>query len=112
MGKYRALVDIPPTVKAGDIVTLTEDPIPEYVGKLQPVGDDVKAADGEETDDEKILLGNPSREWLKARAEALGVDHAPNIQTAKLIELVKEAVEAEKAKAEAGAGDGNDNPDD
>jgi hypothetical protein len=105
MAKYRALVDIPPSVKAGDIVEANEELIPEFKSKLEPVSDD-------EGVEEKTLLTNPNRDFLKAEAAELGLTFASNIPTDKLIAIIDEA-KAEKAKADADAGnDDDDNKDD
>lgn len=106
MAKYRALVDIPPSVKAGDIVEALEELIPEFKSKLELVSDDEKV-------EEKTLLTNPNREHLKAEAAELGLTFASNIPTDKLISIIDEA-KAEKAKDDADKDDddGDDNKDD
>lgn len=107
MAKYRALVDIPPHVKKGDVVELTKDPVPGMKERLEKVGDDEKVTDVSGNID---LTGNVSREQLKARADELNLEYAGNISTAKLFELVKEAQEA-KAPADDNSGDGDKDPD-
>lgn len=105
MAKYRALVDIPPNVKQGDVVTLTEEPVPGMKERLVAVGDDEKVTD---TTGNISLEGNVSREALKLRADELNLDYASNISTAKLLELVKEAQEAKAAELAAANGDGGE----
>jgi ssDNA-binding replication factor A large subunit len=102
MPKYRALVDVLPNIKAGDIVTINDDLIPEYKNKFERVIDE----SGSDEDTDKTEIINPSREDLKAKAAEYGLDHAPNISTPKLLELVQ-AEEERRAKAAADEGDGN-----
>lgn len=105
MAKYRALVDIPPNVKAGDIVSATEEIVPGLKDKLVAVGDDEELSD---TTGNISLEGNVSREALKKRADELNIDYASNIATAKLFELVKEAQDAKAAELAAGENETKD----
>lgn len=98
MAKYRALKDSPPSIKVGDIVTFNDPLIPEFASKFEPVSDD-EGGD----DDDKQIIGNPSRDWLKARAAELEIVFASNTPTAKLQELVTEAQAAKDAKEAAEA---------
>lgn len=107
MAKYRAKEDIPPGVKKGDIVELTEDPVPGMKERLEAVSDSEETTAGQPAD----LLTGLSRDELKAKADELGVDYPGNISTAKLLEAVKEKM-AEDAEAGGEGTDGNDNPDD
>lgn len=108
MPKYRALVDIPPNIKAGEVVEVNDELIPEFKKKLELVsGND---EDDEVDDATKSGVVNPSRTDLKARAAQLGVDFAPNISTPRLMELVKEAEDAEAAKLQK-EGDGDSDED-
>lgn len=88
MTKYEALVDIPPSVKKGDIVELKDAPIPEFAKKLKLVGNEVEA---EPEGSDKTVITNPDRTALKARATELKIVFADNIPTAKLVELIQEA---------------------
>lgn len=101
MAKYKALADILPIVKAGDIVELQEEPIPEYRSLLQPVGEGEEVTDNVDEDDPLTLVTQPSRDDLKKRASELNINFAPNIPTERLIELIGEA-EAKKAAEEGG----------
>lgn len=119
MARYRALVDIPPRVKKGDVVTLKEDPIPEFKSKLEPVGrvvdDEEDNGNGDGGDGTKVRVGNPSRDELKARATELGITFANNTPTDKLLELIAEAeikVAGDDGQGPQTGPDGNDNPDD
>lgn len=100
MAKYRAKQDLPPNIKAGDIVETENDLIPEYVPLFERVGED------EEVSDKTVIL-NPSRDELKARANELGINFASNIPTERLMELVKEAEEKKAAEDGEGGGDGD-----
>jgi hypothetical protein len=95
MAKYKALQDILPNVKAGDIVEVKDEIIPEYKKLLEPYnGDEEVTIRSEETvDTDKTAVVNPSRDELKARATELGINFASNIPTERLLELVKEAEE-------------------
>jgi hypothetical protein len=92
--KYRAKVDIPPNVKAGDIVEANDELVPAFKSLLEKVGDDEELTDLSDNDD-GVIIANPSRDELKARATELEITFAPNIPTDRLIELIKEA-EAKK----------------
>lgn len=93
MTKYRAKVDIPPNVKAGDEVTLKDKILPEYEKLLEPIGE--AEDEGTGTDDgDKDIITNPDRNELKKRAEELGLNFASNIPTDRLIELIAEAENA------------------
>lgn len=98
--KYRAKEDIPPNVKAGEIVEVEGELIPEFKGVLEPVvaGND---EDEDEGDGKIETIVNPDRTDLKARAAQLGLDYAPNIPTSRLLELVQDAEKEAAAKAEA-----------
>lgn len=97
--KYRAKVDIPPNVKAGDIVEASEELVPGIKERLEPVSDDEELTELGQVDDggNKTLITNPSRDELKARATELEINFASNIPTDRLIELIAEA-EAKKAE--------------
>ena len=99
--KYRAKVDIPPNVKAGDIVEAHEELVPGMAERLEPVNDSEELTELGQVDGsgEKTLITNPSRDELKARATELGINFASNIPTDRLVELI--------AEAEAKAGDGD-----
>lgn len=90
MTKYRAKVDVPPGIKAGDIVDFQEPLVPSYASRFEPYNEPA----------EKEAVINPSRDELKARATELDITFAPNIPTERLIELVKEAED----KLEGGGG--------
>lgn len=67
--------------------------VPQFVGDGESnLGNDNQG--GGEGGGERQPLINPSRDELKARAQELGIDFAPNISTEKLLELVR-AKEAE-----------------
>jgi len=106
MTKYRALVDIPPNIKAGEVVEVNDELIPEFKKKLELVSED---AEVDETTKSGVI--NPSRTDLKARAAQLGIDFAPNISTARLMELVKEAEDAEAAKLQKDGDNGDGDKD-
>jgi len=102
MTKYRALVDVPPEIKKGDIVNFNDPLVDGYKKLFEKVGADDEVEDTDKTDNTRVeLTVNPDRNALKARATELNVDFAPNISTDKLVELVKEA----QAKADADAAD-------
>lgn len=108
MGKYRALTDMPP-VKKGDVVEFKEPLVDGLKNHYVAVGDsEGVAVIGEDARSEieglLDLNGNVSREDLKKRATELELDFAPNIPTAKLLELVKEAQEAQLKDNGEGAG--------
>ena len=91
MGKYVALIDIPPNIKAGDVIELGEL-TPDFEKLTRPLdGGEAEAKDDEDPDKEAVI--NPSRDELKARATELGINFAPNMPTERLMELVKEAEE-------------------
>lgn len=96
--KYRAKVDIPPNVKAGDIVETDEELVPGIKERLEPVSDDEELTELGQVDDDgnKTLITNPSRDELKARATELGITFANNTPTDKLVELIAEAEAAAK----------------
>lgn len=87
MAKYRVkTAGIFPGFGVGDIVSAEEELVPGLKAHLEPY-----AGDEEVTKKSEII--NLSRDDLKARATAAGVDFAPNITTEKLQQLV---IEAEK----------------
>ncbi len=94
MAKYRAKVDVPPGIKAGDVVNFEEPLVPSYEKLFEKVGE----SDDEDDDADKTFVGNPDRNTLKDRATELGINFAPNIPTDRLIELITEA----EVKAAAG----------
>jgi hypothetical protein len=98
MTKYRALQDIPPNVKAGDIVEVKNKLVPAYEKLLRPIAEGASEPEDTDVDNpKKTLVTNPDRNDLKKRATELGINFAPNIPTDRLIELV---TEAEKKAAE------------
>lgn len=111
--KYRAKVNIPPGVLAGQIVVLNEPPIAEYKDKLEPYNGDAEEGDFAENDGQRTEAGsdiefgakqgivNPDRNELKARATELGINFASNAPTERLIELI---AEAEAKRSDGGAG--------
>lgn len=106
MAKYIATADIPPNVKAGDIVEVNQKLIPEFAKVLVPAPAEEQTEPTEPIDDGKTIITNPDRNALKARATELEINFASNIPTERLLELVKEAEErvAEEAKAEGAGG--------
>lgn len=93
MAKYIAVKDFPPNIKQGDEVKF-RDKLGETVAPyFRPVSE---VASEEDEDEDDTVVTNPDREKLKARANELGIPFAPNIPTARLIELIKEK-EAELA---------------
>lgn len=109
MAKYRAKVDIPPNVKAGDIVTVDGELIPEFKAVLEPYVEETAV---DETDDtEKTLINNPDRNALKEEATRLGLTFASNIPTDRLIELIKEAKEKDETSEEPETSDDEDKSD-
>lgn len=100
MARFIAKVDIPPNVKAGDVVTAKEPLIPEFAnllekigGRSEPtkVGEPKEPGSETETETDQTLITNPDRNLLKDEATSLGINFAPNIPTDRLIELIKEA---------------------
>jgi hypothetical protein len=95
--KYRALEDMAPTIKKGDIAEFTDELDPRLKGKFAP-------ADADETTTHGVvdqeLDGNISRDDLKIKATELGIDFAGNISTAKLLELVKAKMAENKNETE------------
>lgn len=96
MAKYRAKIDIPPGIKAGEVHEFKDELLPEFAPHFEKVGDNEETV---ELDEDRKSLINPSRDELKARANELGITFASNIPTDKLLELVKEK-EAENADEE------------
>lgn len=119
MTKYIARKDNPPAFKVGDIVEAENELLPIYKDMLEKYDGDLEVGQNANDEDGKIIegtalndgakheeVGNLSRDDLKARADALGIDYAANISTAKLVELVV-AKEAENE-----SDDDNDKDDD
>lgn len=104
MAKYKALKDVPPEIKAGDIVEFKKPLVPSYKGLFERY---VAPKDDEE--DDKDLITNPDRNALKARATELEINFASNIPTDRLIELIKEA--EEKSADPDNSSDGEDKDD-
>ncbi len=108
MTKYRAKVDVPPGIKAGDVVEFSEPLVEGFKNQFELADSSEDITQHEEgVDDEggdrSKIIGNPDRNALKARAAELKIDFAPNIPTDRLVELVKAAEEeakAEEAKSE------------
>ena len=111
MAKYRAKVDIPPNVKAGDIVTVDGELIPEFKAVLEPVVEETAVKETDDTDSDKTLarfvslINNPDRNALKEEATKLGLTFASNIPTDRLIELINEAKEKDEQSEEPEASD-------
>jgi hypothetical protein len=103
MAKYKALQDVPPFIKAGDIANFDQPLIPEYQKLFEAYSGEEAAVEIDDDDPLKQALINPSRDELKKRAQELEIDFAPNITTDKLLELVKTA---EEKKAGEGGGEG------
>lgn len=109
MAKYRAKVDIPPNVKAGDIVTVDGELIPEFKAILEPVVEETAVKETDDTDSDKTLINNPDRNALKEEATKLGLTFASNIPTDRLIELINEAKEKDEQSEEPEASDEDQN---
>lgn len=101
MAKYRALVDVPPGIVAGQIVSFKEPLVDGYKPLFTPV-----TAEEAKEDGVKTVIANPSRDELKARAAQLEITFASNTPTDKLIDLIKEKEAELEAEGE------NDNSDD
>ncbi len=95
MAKFRAKVDVAPSIKKGDIVEFEEPLVDGYKNHFEEYNGSEEAGDGVEEDG---LIANPDRNALKARATELGVVFANNTPTDKLVELVKEAEEKKAAE--------------
>ncbi len=112
MAKFRAKSNAPYPYREGDIVEFQEPLVGGYVNHFEdyagdaevtniydrnPLNDptaggtqlDLGRTPGGSTSTEVVV--NPSREELKAEADELGINYAPNIPTDRLFELVKEA---------------------
>lgn len=90
MAKYIAVKDFPPNIKQGDEVEFMDDldeTLKPYFRSANEVSAEEKV-EGQDTDD--TIITNPDREKLKARATELEIPFAPNIPTARLVELIKE----------------------
>lgn len=107
MPKYRALQDIPPGIKKGDVVEFKDDLVPSYKKLFERYSAE-QDEDESDTDTEKAIITNPDRNALKERATELGITFASNIPTERLMELIKEAEE----KQASGGDDDSDNGDD
>lgn len=104
MAKYRALVDVPPGIVAGQIVSFKEPLVDGYKPLFTPV-----TAEEAKEDGVKTVIANPSRDELKARAAQLEITFASNTPTDKLIDLIKEKeAELEAAKEAEGENDDSD----
>lgn len=109
MAKYKALQDLPPHIKLGDIVEFGEPLVPEYQKIFEAYNGDEEVAEIDENDPVRTALINPSRDDLKKRATELDIYFAQNITTDKLLELVKDGEEALAAKLAAENEGGKDN---
>ena len=110
MAKYRAKNDVPPSIRKGDVVEFKDPLVDGLKAHFEEVSGDTPLTDIENRKDDGTAAGtqaddggptgitNPSREDLKAEAKELGIDHAPNISTEKLLELVKDARAAKDAE--------------
>lgn len=159
MAKYRAKSDMPPYIKAGNVVEFKEPLVDGMKGHFEAVDDDTPVTgihvenpvgffnpladptaagtqlndggltpggdkqslededadedldpdeDADEDDDDKKEIVNPSRDELKARATALGINFASNIPTERLMELVKEAEDKKAAEEPENGATGNE----
>jgi hypothetical protein len=104
--KYRAIVDIPPNVKVGDIVELRDPPIREFKDKLEPVGDNEEV----NVPAEKTAIINPSLDDLKQHLAAEGIEWRDDMTVVELFELIQDADAKKKADAAAAAA-AAENPD-
>lgn len=116
MAKYRAKQDIPPNVKAGDIVEANEELTPEFKALLEPFNGEEAASEYDDSDDDgsdsdDTIIANPNREDLKNKATELGFTFAANIPTAKLVEIIEEAERANNS-GDNGDSDGDDGDED
>jgi hypothetical protein len=105
--KYRALVHIPPGVKAGDIVEINDPLIPEYQGKLEPVGDN-EAVDVPS----KSAIINPSLDDLKEHLASNGIEWSDDMTVVDLFAKLQEAHDKQQAEAEGKVDDGTNADDD
>lgn len=111
--KYRAIRDIPPNIKKGDIVEINSPLVEAFAQRLEPLTEEAEEAPVKVEDEKLEIITNPDRNALKARATELGITFASNIPTDRLIELIKEEEELRSSSAgepdgEGSAGDGDD----
>lgn len=110
--KYRAIRDIPPNIKKGDIVEINSPLVEAFAQRLEPLTEEVEEASAKVEDEKPEIITNPDRNALKARATELGITFASNIPTDRLIELIKEeelrSSSAGEPDGEGSAGDGDD----
>jgi uncharacterized protein YkvS len=109
VAKYRAKVDMPPFVKAGDIINVEEELTPEFAARVEPVDENEEVTELENLDtfsdpktEENQVIVNPDRNALKAKATNLGITFASNIPTDRLIELISEAEAKNNEQPEGG----------
>lgn len=115
--KYRALVDIPPNVKVGDIVEVSGDLVPEFKKKLEQVGDDEQVTILSQV---KTDVVNPSLDDLKEHMAAQGIEWHDDMTVVELFGAfedkrkeaeAKQREATEKKDDDEGDGGGSANPD-
>jgi hypothetical protein len=110
MAKYIAIKDFPPNIKQGDEAEFADDLDETLKPYFTPAGGAASAEKVENQDTDDTIITNPDREKLKARATELEIPFAPNIPTARLIELIKEK-EAAQAEDSGDSDEGEDSDD-
>ena len=98
MGKYVATQDMPPKIRAGDVVNFKDELTDSFKPYFRPFNSDTDE-EGEEThltagdNDHPVTTGlvNPDRNQLKAKARDLGINFAENIPTVAPTQLIQDA---------------------
>lgn len=114
MTKYRALMDVPPGIKKGDVVEFKEPLVDSYKHRFEKAGDDdeVTLLGGAE---EKTAIINPNLDDLKAHLAEEGVEWRDDMTVVELFATMQELHDKKTAppekEAEEDDGVGNGAPD-
>lgn len=99
MTKYRALMDVPPMIKKGDVVEFKEPLVDSFKHRFEKAGDDdeVTLLGGAE---EKTAVINPSLDELKAHLAEKGVEWRDDMTVVELFATLQELHDKENQPPE------------
>lgn len=106
MTKYRAKVDVPPGIKAGDVVDFKDPLVPGYVPLFDKADDGDELTNrtaGDNLNSERTATINPSLDVLKAHLEELGIEFRDDLTVIELFQLLSDA-EAKRLSGDGGQG--------
>ncbi len=97
--KYKALMDVPPMIKKGDIVEFKEPLVDSYKHRFEKAGDEDEITLHNGTEEKTAIIA-PDLEELKSHLAEEGVEWRDDMTVVELFSIMKDVSE-KKAKSEA-----------